>query len=514
MTLFSFRRAWWIVFLFILTTIPPSLQHNRESITEEEVEHHHHLFRNVLIIMFVLLLLNILTAWVLRIYHIVIVHETGLAMIYGLITGAVVKYSLPPEEQEISKACMFTVKNDNIPAILHATIDNKTCAYGLLNVYDTDNPDLPQPQLVDMLIFNSEIFFYIMLPPIIFFAGYDLRRRHFFRNFGSILFYAIVGTIISCFVISGIMYGYVTKIYPIPGFKFVDCLLFGAMISATDPVTVLAIFQHLHVDSKLYALVFGESVLNDAVSIVLYSAILTYSPDMSESENGFDGAAFFELLLNFLWIFLGSFGVGCLMGLLTALISYHDHFHDKYLSIFIIISYLTFLIAEAFHLTGIVAILFCGIIQSHYTYKNLSAESRTRTKQTIEMISFLAENAVFSYMGLSCFVFPYHRFYMGFVVFSFIAILTGRLCNIYPISFILNRARQNRIGYRLQHMMLFSGLRGAIAFALAIRNTSSKVRQLMFTTTVVIVFITVLFNGGTTTMMLRWLKIKLVLDIE
>ena len=97
-----------------------------------------------------------------------------------------------------------------------------------------------------------------------------MKKRFFFRNIGAILTFAFVGTTLSTFTVAGIMFG-VTRMFGhlASKFSFLDSLRFGALISATDPVTILAIFTDLNVDVNLYAMVFGESVLNDAVSIVL-----------------------------------------------------------------------------------------------------------------------------------------------------------------------------------------------------------------------------------------------------
>jgi sodium/hydrogen exchanger-like protein 6/7 len=86
--------------------------------------------------------------------------------------------------------------------------------------------------------------------------------------------------------------------------------------------------------------------------------------------------------------------------------------------------------------------------------------------------------------------------------------IIGRALNIYPLSFLINLTRTNKIERNMQHMMFFSGLRGAMAFALAIRNTSTKARQLILTTTSIIVIVTVIFCGGLTSKMLIWLKIR------
>ena len=105
-----------------------------------------------------------------------------------------------------------------------------------------------------------------------------MKKQFFFRNIGSILTFAFAGTILSTFAVAGIMFG-VCSIFPVhinTPMTFIDNLRFGALISATDPVTILAIFSDLNVDVNLYALVFGESVLNDAVAIVITRTIELY----------------------------------------------------------------------------------------------------------------------------------------------------------------------------------------------------------------------------------------------
>ncbi|KAL8190185.1 UNVERIFIED_CONTAM: Sodium/hydrogen exchanger 7, partial [Gekko kuhli] len=171
-------------------------------------------------------------------------------------------------------------------------------------------------------------------------------------------------------------------------------------------------------------------------------------------------------------------------------------------------SWSTFLLAEACGFTGVVAVLFCGITQAHYTYNNLSAESRSRTKQLFEVLHFLAENFIFSYMGLALFTFQKHIFSPIFIIGAFLAIFLGRAAHIYPLSFFLNLGRRHKISWNFQHMMMFAGLRGAMAFALAIRDTATYAHQMMFTTTLLIVFFTVWVIGGGTTPMLSWLNIR------
>ena len=211
-------------------------------------------------------------------------------------------------------------------------------------------------------------------------------------------------------------------------------------------------------------------------------------------------------------IFGASFLVGSLMGCITALITKFTQikqFSQLESTLFILMSYSTYLLAEVLHLTGIVAVLFCGICQAHYTYNNLSKESRSTTRQFFALLNFMAENFIFSYVGVSMFTFPKHKFDPAFIIGSFVAIIVGRAVNIYPLSFLLNLGRKTKITPALQHMMFFSGLRGAIAFALSITNTLSESRQMIFSTTLLIVAVTVIICGGSTMNLLTWLGIPL-----
>ncbi|XP_075426203.1 sodium/hydrogen exchanger 9-like [Ascaphus truei] len=314
------------------------------------------------------------------------------------------------------------------------------------------------------------------------------------------------------------MYGFVKAMVQLGqlqtgDFHFTDCLFFGSLMSATDPVTVLAIFHELHVDTDLYTLLFGESVINDAVAIVLTYSISIYSP--KENPNVFDAAAFFQSVGNFLGIFAGSFAMGSAYAVVTALVTKFTklcEFPMLETGLFFLLSWSAFLSAEAAGLTGIVAVLFCGVTQAHYTYNNLSEDSRLRTKQLFEFMNFLAENFIFCYMGLALFTFQNHVFNALFIFGALISVLVARACNIYPLTFFLNLGRKQKIPWNFQHMMMFSGLRGAIAFALAIRDTDSQPKQMMFTTTLLVVFFTVWVFGGGTTPMLTWLQIRVGVD--
>ncbi|XP_012605169.1 sodium/hydrogen exchanger 7 isoform X2 [Microcebus murinus] len=488
-----------------------------ELATEKEAEESHRQDSVSLLTFILLLTLTILTIWLFKHRRVRFLHETGLAMIYGLIVGVILRYGTPATSgRDKSLSC---TQEDRAFSTLLVNVSGKFFEYTLKGEISPGKiNNVEQNDMLRKVTFDPEVFFNILLPPIIFHAGYSLKKRHFFRNLGSILAYAFLGTAVSCFIIGNLMYG-VVKLMKIVGqlsdkFYYTDCLFFGAIISATDPVTVLAIFNELHADVDLYALLFGESVLNDAVAIVLSSSIVAYQP-AGLNTHAFDAAAFFKSVGIFLGIFSGSFTMGAVTGVVTALVTKFTKLHCFPLletALFFLMSWSTFLLAEACGFTGVVAVLFCGITQAHYTYNNLSVESRSRTKQLFEVLHFLAENFIFSYMGLALFTFQKHVFSPIFIIGAFVAIFLGRAAHIYPLSFFLNLGRRHKIGWNFQHMMMFSGLRGAMAFALAIRDTASYARQMMFTTTLLIVFFTVWVIGGGTTPMLSWLNIRVGVD--
>ncbi|GAA6225696.1 sodium/hydrogen exchanger 6-like [Lates japonicus] len=487
--------------------------------TERMAEESHRQDSANLLIFIMLLTLTILTIWLFKHRRFRFLHETGLAMIYGLLVGVILRFGVhvPQSMSDLVLSCAVNAS----PATLLVNVSGRFYEYTLKGeVSRSKGHQVQDDEMLRKVTFDPEVFFNILLPPIIFHAGYSLKRRHFFRNIGSILAYAFMGTVISCFVIGLIMYGFVSfmKVVGQLGgdFYFTDCLFFGAIVSATDPVTVLAIFNELKVDVDLYALLFGESVLNDAVAIVLSSSIVAYQP-AGDNSHSFEAMAMLKSFGIFLGVFSGSFALGVATGVMTALVTKFTKLRDFPLletALFFLMSWSTFLLAEACGFTGVVAVLFCGITQAHYTYNNLSPESQDRTKQLFELLNFLAENFIFSYMGLTLFSFQSHVFNPLFIIGAFVAVFLGRAANIYPLSFLLNLGRKNKIGSNFQHVMMFAGLRGAMTFALSIRDTATYARQMMFSTTLLIVFFTVWICGGGTMPMLSFMSIPVGVDSD
>uniref|UniRef100_A0A8C8FIG5 Sodium/hydrogen exchanger 8 n=1 Tax=Oncorhynchus tshawytscha TaxID=74940 RepID=A0A8C8FIG5_ONCTS len=304
-------------------------------------------------------------------------------------------------------------------------------------------------------MFRPNMFFLLLLPPIIFESGYSLHKGNFFQNIGSITLFAVIGTAISAFIVGGGIY-----------FLGQVSFAFGSLISAVDPVATIAIFNALNVDPVLNMLVFGESILNDAVSIVLTNTAEGFARDDNSMVTGWE--TFLQALGYFLKMFFGSAALGTLTGLISAIFLKHFDLRKTpslEFGMMIIFAYLPYGLAEGIK---------------------------------------LSETCVFAFLGLSIFSFP-HKFELSFVIWCIVLVLVGRAVNIFPLSYLLNFFRDHKITPKMMFIMWFSGLRGAIPYALSLHLGLEPIekRQLIGTTTIIIVLFTILLLGSGTMPLIR-----------
>jgi len=355
---------------------------------------------------------------------------------------------------------------------------------------------------------SPQAFFVILLPPIIFEAGYSLHKGNFFQNLGSICIFAVGGTMISTLLVGLGLYllgaGGVTM-----QLRLTDALAFGALISAVDPVATLAIFSAMDVEPILNMLVFGESILNDAVSIVLCN-IMIRAGKATAGDAGF--SVLISVLGEFTWMMLASAILGIFSSLMVALILKHVDLRRNpslEFGMMLLGSYFPYCCAEAMDLSGITSILFAGIVMSHYAHQNLSLVTQINVQNAFRAMAFLAETSVFAYLGMAIFSFQ-HRLVPSFLIWTIILILMGRALNIYPLSWFLNHFRETRISRKMQFVMWFSGLRGAIAYAVSLHLdiADSDQRRTIITTSLCVVLFTILVLGGSTYPLVKWMKVS------
>jgi len=355
---------------------------------------------------------------------------------------------------------------------------------------------------------SPQAFFVVLLPPIIFEAGYSLHKGNFFQNLGSIIIFAVFGTMISTLLVGLGLYllgaGGVTM-----ELRLTDALAFGALISAVDPVATLAIFSAMDVEPVLNMLVFGESILNDAVSIVLCNIMIKLGKS-STSDAGF--AVLISALAQFTQLMILSAILGTVSSLLCALILKHVDLRRNpslEFGMMLIGSYFPYCCAEALDLSGITSILFAGIVMSHYAHQNLSLVTQINVQNAFRAMAFLAETSVFAYLGMAIFSFQ-HKLIPSFLIWTIILILLGRALNIFPLCYFINHFRDTRITRKMQFVMWFSGLRGAIAYAVSLHLdiADQEQRRAIITTSLCVVLFTILVLGGSTYPLVKWLNVS------
>lgn len=224
----------------------------------------------------------------------------------------------------------------------------------------------------------------------------------------------------------------------------------------------------------MYSLVFGESVLNDAVAIVLYKTLVSFKGKTVSVKSC--GLAVGQ----FLTIFVGSFTVGIVVALVSSLLFKKASFARAkntdttlQVAIAVLFPYCAYMIAEGLTLSGIVAILFTGVTMAHYTLKNLGAEASAQLKSFFRVLASLAETFIFIYIGEEMFLANQTWRHISLTGVAFGAVLISRVFNIFPGAWILNlftKRPEKKIPFTYQKMLWFSGLRGGIAFALALET--------------------------------------------
>ncbi|KAH9786204.1 Sodium/hydrogen exchanger [Citrus sinensis] len=372
-------------------------------------------------------------------------------------------------------------------------------------------------KISDILLFDEDLFFICLLPPIIFNAGFQVKKKQFFQNFIIINLFGVVGTLISFGIISigisqsqGLLCYFLfgNKILIIifmcwwscPGFACYLARSLGAILSATDTVCTLQVLNQEDTP-LLYSLVFGEGVVNDATSIVLFNAIQKFSVHVTpDTVMQFTGS--------FLYLFSLSTLLGIAVGLMSAYIIrklyFGRHSTDREVALMILMAYLSYVMADLFQLSGILTVFFCGIVMSHYTWHNITESSRVTTKHTFATLSFISETFIFLYVGMDALDMEKWKIVKGspgtsVAVSSTLLglVLVGRAASVFSVSFLSNLANDSpidKIGFKQQVTIWWAGLmRGAVSVALAYNKfTSSGHTQrpknaIMITSTITIV---------------------------
>ncbi|PKI77465.1 hypothetical protein CRG98_002071 [Punica granatum] len=336
-----------------------------------------------------------------------------------------------------------------------------------------------------ILRFNEELFFMYLLPPIIFNAGFQVKKKQFFQNFFTIMLFGVVGVFISVFVITAGSWWLFPKL-SFDGLTVRDYLAIGTIFSSTDTVCTL---QVLHQDETplLYSLVFGEGVVNDATSVVLFNAVQKLDVSRLDSQTAL------HIIGDFCYLFSTSTALGIATGLLTSYflktLYFGRHSSVREIALMVLMAYLSYMLAELLELSGILTVFFCGILMSHYAWHNVTEHSRVTTRHVFSMMSFVAETFIFLYVGMDALD-----------------------LEKWKMSTLRRADRLSSITFKHQVIIWWAGLmRGAVSIALAFKQfthsgvTWDGVNATMITNTNIVVLFTTLVFGFLTKPLIRHL---------
>ena len=363
-----------------------------------------------------------------------------------------------------------------------------TAFAGAVRLLSTSTASRVDDDVLDDERFNYDFFMVALLPPIIFEAGFNMQIPAFLHNIWPTLFFAFVGTGFSTLVVGGVCYaaGQLGLCYPL---GLLASFVFGSLVSATDPVSVLSVFQAIGVNEDVFAMVFGEAVLNDAVAIVLTRTLLSFSgADEADATTDYLARivrAFGIFCLDFVSSLLMGAGFGATCALVLRRLEIRSSVADD--DVFIAVAlcfafaWAGYYVAEAMQLSGVVTLLFCGIVCAIYAKPHMSDEAQAYAGRFFKIAAVIAETYVFIYLGEAVFTFPIlHHTVWRLVGVALLACALGRshvlagvwLTNLYRRK--THSAAAMRRGHAPQPIstgaavvLWWSGLRGGVAFALA-----------------------------------------------
>lgn len=308
-------------------------------------------------------------------------------------------------------------------------------------------PYTPQFPLSRDLIFN------IFLPPLVFEAALQLSWREFRRELPLTLTLAFAGVALASGIIGAGMH------YAL-GWSWIGAALFAVLIAATDPVAVIAAFKEMKAEKRLCILVESESLLNDGVVAVGFAVLAGIAAGASASAG--------TIVPTFLWTLFGGILIGGAVAGLILLLAGRTTDHLVEITLTAIAAYGSFLLAEGFHASGVLASLTAGLVVGNLGQMGaISDEGRPHVISAWEFFAFLANSFVFLLIGIQEAAIPVDQ--LGYLTAgaAILLVLLGRAVAVYPLASLFG-ATQLKASLPYQHVLFWGGLRGALALALAL----------------------------------------------
>jgi monovalent cation:H+ antiporter, CPA1 family len=339
---------------------------------------------------------------------------------------------------------------------------------------------------------TREVILLVFLPPLLFEASFNLDFDSIMENLTAILLLAVPGVVLGAFLIAAILNVSLDR-------SFESMLVFGALIAATDPISVLAIFSKLGAPRRLATIVEGESLFNDGVAIVLFGVVLAGATGGSTSLLGG--------LLDFVKVALGGGLVGIVIAWLATMVLSRIDDHLIEITITTVVAFGTFVAGEQLHVSGVIGVVIAGLALGRLRDTMMSATTRVTLDAFWEYVAFLGNSMIFLLMGMRIAA-PELLDNLGTLVLVMLAVLLSRSVIVVLVNLAL-RPLYRQLPWRWTPVIAWGGLRGAVALALALSLPETlPAREWIQLMTFGVVLVTILFQGLTMQPLLQRLGLE------
>jgi Na+:H+ antiporter len=349
------------------------------------------------------------------------------------------------------------------------------------------------PHLTKALLFN------IFLPGLLFEASFHIEFKQFWRNRLAISSLALPGVVVAIALTAVILTPVANTLHFVQDFTWKNALVFGALIAASDPIAVIAIFKTLGVPKRLSLLLDGESLLNDGTAIVFFTLSLALINGAAVTAS--------ELALDFVKIAgLGAF-IGIAIGLTVSQIVKRVDDPMIEIALTTIVAYGSFLAAEHFGYSGVIATVSAGMLCGNYAARvGMSPSTRIAVETFWEYVAFALNSIVFLLIGLEVNFQALLASWLAILV-AYLIVILGRAFVIFGAWLLLHKTKE-RISWAWSVVLIWGGLRGGLPMVLVLSLPDDfPHRQLLVSMTFGVVILSILVHGLTMSPLLRWLGI-------
>jgi CPA1 family monovalent cation:H+ antiporter len=337
------------------------------------------------------------------------------------------------------------------------------------------------------------LIYFVFLPPLVFEAAIQIPWKPFRRELPLLAALVTVGVVLAAVVVAAGM-------HMLLGWSWIGAGLFGVLIAATDPVAVIAAFKAMKVEPRLHLLVEAESLLNDGAAAVGFAVLLAIA-----AGGGMGGGA---IALDVVRTVFGGVLAGAIVALPLIVIAGRTSDRLVEVTLTMLIAYGSFLLAEHFHASGVLATLTAGLIVGNYGFLgSISDDGRAGVLHHWEFVAFLVNSLIFILIGGREAEMPFAAVIEAAVIATALA-LAGRAVAVYPVMAAFARTRL-RVPWPYQHVLFWGGLRGALALALAL-NVPPTIPER--NTIIVVSFAVVAFSIFVQGLTMPWLTRRLRLQ--